>query len=101
MVWMMHVASDDVPQHYPLEETVFGLFLVVGRHCTRHPKGVSISHTLACVLHILVAFLCFFSLIYENTQVFLILQDINYKTITKGPKSPLILVTVFYIQMVL
>jgi hypothetical protein len=23
---MMHVASDDVPQHYPLEETVFGLF---------------------------------------------------------------------------
>jgi hypothetical protein len=26
MIWMMHVASDDVPQHYPLEDTVFGLF---------------------------------------------------------------------------
>jgi hypothetical protein len=23
---MMHAAPDDVPQHYPLEETVFGFF---------------------------------------------------------------------------
>jgi hypothetical protein len=77
MIWMMHVAPDDVPQHYPLEEMVFGFFFVVGRRCTCHPKSVSVPHALAGALHILLAFLYFFNLIYANTQVFMILQDIN------------------------